>query len=55
MKAPMLEAYAGFKWVMFHMVFLMEPFGSSQPNRVGAKFKQTSGQRLEENKSTPRP
>ena len=26
LKAPMLEAYAGFKWVMFHMVFLMEPF-----------------------------
>ena len=26
MKAPMLEAYAGFKWVMFHMVFLMDPF-----------------------------
>ena len=34
MKAPMLEAYAGFKWVMFHMVFLMEPF-LAQANPYG--------------------
>ena len=26
LKAPMLQAYAGFKCVLFHMVFLMEPF-----------------------------
>ena len=50
LKAPMLEAYAGFKWVMFHMVFLMEPFWL-KPTPKGWRHSTTFDWATWENKS----